>query len=324
MAQGVSVIICCYNSSKRLDETLAHMSRQQGIANIAMEVILVDNCSTDDTVAHAKALWKSEIPLRIVTENEPGLSSARKAGILAASYDYILFCDDDNWLDETYISNGFKLMTSDKTIGVCGGHGIAVFEDGKGPEWFKQYEKVFACGEQPQTSHVRAVYGAGMFAQRDILLFIINNYQFVLSDRKGNQLTGGNDYEIVMLIGLFGYSVHYLPALTFRHYMPEGRMKWEYLKRIVKGSAISSVPLAIYNDFIKGDVNNKSVAVLKYIAKNFYEAAMGVTRVRKGRDFGILYNRFIGMFISIGTYSPDYNNIVHRIQELNSKFQNRA
>jgi len=51
---GVSVIICCYNSVKRLPVTLAHLKSQVVFGQIPWEVIVIDNASTDRTAEVAK------------------------------------------------------------------------------------------------------------------------------------------------------------------------------------------------------------------------------------------------------------------------------
>src|SRR5688572_20942184 len=103
---GISVIICCYNSSQRIGETLRHLARQQFPEDFRYEVLLVDNDSTDDTTAVARAIWDKEgpagIPLRIVEELRAGQMYARDKGVKEAAYDSIVFCDDDNWLNPDY------------------------------------------------------------------------------------------------------------------------------------------------------------------------------------------------------------------------------
>ncbi len=46
---GVSIIICCYNSERRLPETLAHLFTQQVSEDIPWEIIVVNNASSDAT-----------------------------------------------------------------------------------------------------------------------------------------------------------------------------------------------------------------------------------------------------------------------------------
>ncbi len=55
---GVSVIICCYNSEQTILETLTYLGAQQLDARFSIEVILVDNVSTDATVEVAQRYWE--------------------------------------------------------------------------------------------------------------------------------------------------------------------------------------------------------------------------------------------------------------------------
>ena len=74
MNAGVSVVICCHNSAKRLPETLAHLAAQDVPVGTPWEVIVVDNCSTDGTSEVASRTWASRmtVPLRVVREERAG------------------------------------------------------------------------------------------------------------------------------------------------------------------------------------------------------------------------------------------------------------
>src|SRR4051812_3506356 len=103
---GVSIIICCYNSSHRLPQTLKYLAHQQLADDIAWEIIVINNASEDDTKEVAIKEWNSyssKIVLRVIDEPVPGLNNARKRGVEEAKYDIIIFCDDDNWLDKNFI-----------------------------------------------------------------------------------------------------------------------------------------------------------------------------------------------------------------------------
>jgi len=50
---SISVIICCYNSAKRLPKTIEHIFEMEN-NEAQIEVIIVDNCSTDATAELAK------------------------------------------------------------------------------------------------------------------------------------------------------------------------------------------------------------------------------------------------------------------------------
>src|SRR4051794_7116729 len=100
--KAISIIICCYNSSKRLPATLKHIAQQKMRSNILWEVIVVDNNSADDTKEVAVREWRKynlSVPFKVVTEQKQGLIHAREKGYAEAAYQLLLFCDDDNWLD---------------------------------------------------------------------------------------------------------------------------------------------------------------------------------------------------------------------------------
>jgi glycosyltransferase involved in cell wall biosynthesis len=137
MDKGISVIICCYNSASRLPVTLKHLSQQNVDLVIPWEVIVVDNNSSDNTANIALSYWnasKTNTPLRVIEEKMPGLSFARKKGIREAQYEYIIFCDDDNWLSDNYIQQAYNLMEQHHFAAAFGGQSEAV-SDIPIPEW---------------------------------------------------------------------------------------------------------------------------------------------------------------------------------------------
>lgn len=236
--KGVSVIICCYNSAGRLKETLRAMAAQQVATHIAWEIILVDNASSDNTAELAISTWKSlgaSTTLRVVYESQPGLGHARKKGIDESGYSLILFCDDDNWLCPRYVQGVFDTLENDPAIAACGGMGIPVFENGK-PEWFDEYQEVFAVGPQSmneENGQLLNLYGAGLGMRRKVYeqLFLWGFKPF-MSGRVGKKLSSSEDTELTYAFVLMGYKLHYAPELTFYHYLPKERLTWAYLKKI--------------------------------------------------------------------------------------------
>ncbi|MBK6397553.1 MAG: glycosyltransferase [Bacteroidetes bacterium] len=56
--QGISIVICCYNSESRIKETLEALQMQEVGNDIKWEVLLVDNNSTDKTIEVSEMIWK--------------------------------------------------------------------------------------------------------------------------------------------------------------------------------------------------------------------------------------------------------------------------
>lgn len=249
---GVSVIICCFNSSKRLPKTLDHLKVQEVPSQIRWEVIVVDNASTDNTAKLAKEYWGNHpVPLRVVTEMNPGLSHARTAGINSSKYDYVTLVDDDNWVENRWVEKTFRTLDNNPDVALCGGRGIGVFETER-PFWFDNFEGAYAIGPQNNVTgilppHKSFLYGAGLGIKKEILQNLLQSgFNFWLSDRSGKKLSSGGDFELCLVMSLLGYKLYYDSDMTFYHYMPSGRLTWKYMINLTKGFGRSSAVLQLY------------------------------------------------------------------------------
>ena len=100
---SISVVIPAYNAAAHIGEALQSVSRQ---TLAPLEIVVVDDASTDATVTVATALGARVIR----AARNAGPSAARNAGVAAASGTWIAFLDaDDVWADE-------KLETQWQTI----------------------------------------------------------------------------------------------------------------------------------------------------------------------------------------------------------------
>lgn len=97
----ISVIIPAYNAEKFLVETLTSVFNQT-YSNI--EVIVVNDGSTDQTESLLFNIQKREPRLKFVSQQNQGISSARNAGIANAQGEYITFIDSDDKWDVTFLA----------------------------------------------------------------------------------------------------------------------------------------------------------------------------------------------------------------------------
>jgi glycosyltransferase involved in cell wall biosynthesis len=90
----VSVIVPTRNRSRMLAATLGSVLRQR---DVDLEVIVVDEASTDETPVTLSALAHADPRLRIVRHDTPrGVSTARNRGAAEAHGDWVAFVDDDD------------------------------------------------------------------------------------------------------------------------------------------------------------------------------------------------------------------------------------
>ena len=286
MEEGISVIVCCYNSSLRLQPTLEHLYSQSKIPVSKWEVIVVDNASSDNTSEKAREIWDSftlvKPSFKVVFESTPGLSSARKKGIQEARFKYVLFCDDDNWLDANYLYNALNIMHSSPEIGVLGGIGFPVFENEEPPYFWQNQFHVLAVGSQWKeegdiTEERGVLYGAGMVLNKSAFNILKEefDFEFQVSDRIGNNLISSGDHELCLALKQIGYRIFYSKSLAFKHYIPANRTSLKYYKELFLSFGLSDAMLNVYfidkNDLnsIKNDYRYICVRTTKNIMKTW-------------------------------------------------------
>lgn len=265
----ITVVVCCFNSAARLQPTLKHLVNQRLKLELNYELVLVDNNSTDETSVLASNIWRSfntEINLTVVREAVSGLSHARKTGVNSAKGEVIIFCDDDNWLNENYLQIAFDFMKNHPEVGVLGGKGIAVSSI-EFPDWFTTYQGDYAVGvqaiESGDVSNRGYIWGSGMVVRKNEIQSLYNaGFNGSLTGRKGSDLQAGDDSEICKWYLIVGKSLYYNQLLIFKHFIEAFRLTTEYNKQLNQGFSQSHTALNHYN-FIINLLKRKRMSFFK-------------------------------------------------------------
>ena len=264
--KGVSVIICTYNGGTVIAETLRSLGNQKIHDSISWEIILVDNASTDHTSEMAERNWNEgnyEIPLKIIYQPIPGVTASRIKGIEAATYEYILTCDDDNRLSENYISTAFKIMEDNPGIGILGGRGVPEFECSP-PEWFYQYQQYYACGDQYERegdlSYTKGyVYGAGCVYRKSVWESLREcGFKIATPGRDKGKMVGSEDNLLGYIHVVAGYKIWYSKELVFNHFIKANKLTFRYLKKMNYGNGSASTILDPFVDYVRGQIHSSN------------------------------------------------------------------
>lgn len=92
----LSVIVPVYNVAPYLRQCLDSIVGQ---TYENLEILLIDDGSTDESGAICDEYGKKDKRIRVVHQENQGLSGARNTGTALATGDYIAFVDSDDWLD---------------------------------------------------------------------------------------------------------------------------------------------------------------------------------------------------------------------------------
>jgi glycosyltransferase involved in cell wall biosynthesis len=227
---------------------------------IGWELIIVDNASTDDTTVTAGDIWgQTRLPgvgFSILGEAKAGKQYALVAGVRKAKFDYVVICDDDNWLNQDYLHLAFKRMQSDVRIGAAGGQGIAV-ADVELPDWFEKYQHGYAVGRQnPASGNIfprNYLWGAGMVFRKSGFQEVYSVYSPFLTGPKNNspERIGSEDVEFCMRLQLAGYYLYFDENLIYRHYLPGWRLTKTYCGKLFNAGHYERRILYLYTSLLK-------------------------------------------------------------------------
>ena len=117
----ISVVVCSYNGSRTIRDTLAGLER---LEYPNFEAIVVDDGSTDATAAIA-----GEYDVKLISTKNGGLSAARTVGLHTATGEIVAYLDDDAYPDPHWLYYLAHSYAVSEYVGV-GGPNLLPAEDG--------------------------------------------------------------------------------------------------------------------------------------------------------------------------------------------------
>lgn len=108
-----SIIVPVYNVELYLEQCLESL-RTQDYSDY--EVICVNDGSTDSSREILTA-WETRMPqMRVIDRSNGGLSAARNTGLQAATGDYVVFVDSDDWVEASMLSTLAKVTDGNDMV----------------------------------------------------------------------------------------------------------------------------------------------------------------------------------------------------------------
>ena len=222
-----SVIICTHNRASSLVRTLQAVLEQDFQAS-DMEVIVVDNASTDDTKETVQSISQNALfPVKYLFEPTLGLSHARNAGLRQALGKIVVFTDDDALPRTQWIRNLTKAY-DDPEIKAAGGDTDPIWPKPEPPLWLHPsligylgltlYPRS-SCRELHYPSYP---YGVNISFRRETAIKL-GAFSTDLG-RQGRYLLSGEETDLCHRIEKAGGKIVYVPGAIVDHVIPQERL----------------------------------------------------------------------------------------------------
>jgi N-acetylglucosaminyl-diphospho-decaprenol L-rhamnosyltransferase len=175
----LSVIIVSHNTRDLLADCLTTLTDSS--ADLELEIIVVDNASTDGTLEHIREYFPS---VHLIANNDNrGFAAANNLGIAAAGSPVVLLLNSDAFVNASVLSECLALIERDARVGMVGVQllnpdGSVQAEDGKFPSLWTDIsislglDKLWKRPVQTRAPRVRPadwVQGACLFVRRDAI-----------------------------------------------------------------------------------------------------------------------------------------------------------
>lgn len=116
----ISVIIPCYNAATFIAKCLDALANQ---TYRDFDVIIIDDCSTDETVSIVEKYSMNSAYTITLLRNEvnSGPAFSRNKGVNYATSEFVAFCDSDDWYAEDFLEKMLqRLEETNSDISFCG------------------------------------------------------------------------------------------------------------------------------------------------------------------------------------------------------------
>ena len=239
---SASVLICTYNRAQLLRETLAALQALHRPPECDLEIVVVDNNSSDETpMVIAETARRPGIRIVSVHESEQGKSFALNRGLKTVVGDIVALTDDDVWPDPEWLVRivaDFRArdvtFVFGKVLPRWGGHPPPELLTPEaqsiwGPLAIVDYGDL-AADYLPESTGQRLPIGANLAFTRQALC-TIGGWRTDLGKVNGT-LISGEDHEIFMRLRRHDlYCGYYDPAVKVHHFVPAARLTRDYFRR---------------------------------------------------------------------------------------------
>ena len=137
----ISVIVPCFNSGKTLKRTIESVKKQTWQKK---EIIIVNDGSNDKKTLEILNIYKNDSLVKLINQDNKGLSAARNQGVIYSKGDFLFFLDSDDWIEENMLEELFLNIQIEKKYGyVFSDCSLEGESNGRRKKIFNLFEQMF-------------------------------------------------------------------------------------------------------------------------------------------------------------------------------------
>ncbi len=298
----ISAVICSYNRARFILKAVESIFNQDFNKEL-LEVIVVDNNSTDNTI-ELLTEYKAQHPdyhFSYYIEKNQGVSYTRNRCAQEAKGEIVAYLDDDSIAQPGWLTSITNFFDQHPDTYSTGGKITPYFLTGV-PEWYSRYFSGLV-GNFDQGKDVkrftgsRYPCGANMAFRKKIFEEI--GYFNTDLGRKGAGLLANEEKDIYLRILDYGKKVYYLPYVEVLHAVESNKFDKNYVRRHSMGIG-GGERLRLKN---KGFFA-KLVKFVEYVAKWGYAVVYGIGFLAKGQWSKFAMLEAFRRWVIIGFLSP--------------------
>jgi glycosyltransferase involved in cell wall biosynthesis len=171
----LSIIIPVYNVSKYVEKCIRSCYNQNALLS-EFEIIAVNDGSTDDSLEICEKLQSEFSELKIISQENKGLSGARNTGLKHAQGEYIWFVDSDDWIKNASVEVLLNEFAMHKVDLFWIGHDV-IFNEKPVKQYIPEPIEEPISGETLIANHLNQLFYIWKFIYKRTFL-IDNNLEF--------------------------------------------------------------------------------------------------------------------------------------------------
>ena len=243
--QSVTVAVCSRNRGPALQravESLLSPSATAGLdPSVSVDVLVVDNGSTDDTGDRIRRLAARDPRVRYVVEPTVGISAARNRALHESRADVLVFIDDDETACPGFIAAHLSVYADQPNCAAVGG-AMDLYFDNREPRWVSKalYGLYSSYPVDPGTRRSLGPDELAPFGGNLSLLVSAaiecGGFDRGLG-RVGTSLISGEETMLLEAIRKSGRPIWITGAARIRHHIPaeRARFRWVLRRSVAQG-----------------------------------------------------------------------------------------